>query len=490
MLEVKMKPTRLIRRIAKLVLFLATFNPNNSMAKILYVNSSIGNDATSYAANNSTNPWRTIGRAAWGSSNYSAQNAAQAAQAGDVVEVAAGIYWENGTPSGNRFTVNLNPANNGTSANPIIFRGIGDVYVRLNNTFRGGMIGCENRSHIIWDHFIIDDTYGGSTSDTGPVVFSSNSNFCQLINSTVTGHNGSYHWGYPTYGGNYRLVGLEDSHNSIIKNNSISRALFGSSPGSQNEACIMSYDSNRNLYENNNLTNCGVGIFIKGAHAPETQEFNIIRFNLVRNSLHGLRVLGADDTDIYQNIISNCTDIGLYLGFGSPRRSRWINNTIYNCPRGIVLQGQDIIQGVFQNNIVYGSTQGAVYNWGSTSPNVVDVILDRNLYFNNLSHAVWESANGGISFSNWQTSFGKDVNGTNSINPNFVNASTNDFHLQTNSTARTLGRVVGNIGGITGATIPVGAYISGSEIIGASSQSLPPVPPIVRPQAPTALRVL
>ena len=113
----------------------------SAQAKTLYVATN-GNDGVTYAANSSSNPWKTIGRAAWGSTSYASPNTSQAAQAGDTVLISAGIYWENGSSPGSRFTVSLNPANSGTSASPIIFRGVGLVYVRMNSGYRGAMIGC------------------------------------------------------------------------------------------------------------------------------------------------------------------------------------------------------------------------------------------------------------------------------------------------------------------------------------------------------------
>lgn len=453
-------------------------------AKNLYVDASNGNDGTSYASNDAAHPWRTIGRAAKGSSNYSSPNASEAARAGDIVFVEAGTYWENGTTSGGRFTVTLNPINNGTAGNFITFRGVGNVYVRLNSSYRGAMIGCEGRNYIVWDHFIIDDTYGGSMSDTGPVVFSSNSNYCQLINSTVQGHNGSYYHGYPTYGGNYRLVGLEDAHHNLVRNNSISRALSGASPGGQNEACIMLYDSNDNVFENNEIFNCGAGIFVKGAHSPETQDRNVIRFNFLHDNLHGIRVLTGNDTKVYQNILANCRETGLYVGFGQAARSRWVNNTVYNCPRGIMLQGSDLVAVGLYNNIVVGSTQGAIYSYASAGPANVDASFNWNMYNGNSVHGNWEGV-GVFSLSTMQSTYSKDVNGSNGVNPGFINAGGNNFHLQAGSPARTLGRVVEGIGGTNGDVIPVGAYIVGTETIGLLSQSTDVTPPL----APVNLRI-
>ena len=238
-------------------------------AKTLYVDAATGNDATTYESNSATSPWRTIGRAAWGSTSFPSPNASQAAKAGDVVQIAAGIYWETGDPSGGRFTTSLNPINNGTASAPITFRGVGMVYVRMRAGYRGGMIGCTGRSYIIWDNLQIDDYYGGSTSDTGPVVFSGDARHCQIINSDIKGHPGSYYHGYSTFGGNYRGISLEPAHNIVIRNNRIHGFR-----GGQNECGVMAYDSNDNIIENNEIVDNGCGVFIKGVHPGATQARN------------------------------------------------------------------------------------------------------------------------------------------------------------------------------------------------------------------------
>jgi hypothetical protein len=63
--------------------------------RTLYVNSATGNDAVSYLQNSEATPWRTIGRAAWGSANRSTPNQAEAARAGDTVLIASGTYSSN-----------------------------------------------------------------------------------------------------------------------------------------------------------------------------------------------------------------------------------------------------------------------------------------------------------------------------------------------------------------------------------------------------------
>jgi len=443
-------------------------------AKTLYVNGATGNDATTYESNSATAPWRTIGRAAWGSTSYMSPNAAQAAKPGDVVEISEGIYWETGNPSGGRFSVSLNPVNNGTAASPIIFRGVGDVFVRMQRGFRGGMIGCEGRSYIIWDNFQIDDYYGGSTSDTGPVVFSANARHCQLINSTVKGHPGSYYHGYPTFGGNYRGISIEPAHFIVIRNN-----VIHDFRGGQNEAGVMLYDSNDNLIENNLFYNNGLAVFVKGIHPGNTQARNVIRRNVVRNNSNGIRGLDWEDGRVYQNVIYNNADIGLWVGFGSSRRSMWVNNTLFNNGRPIAAQGTDLVDVQVLGNIV-ASSPHAHYNWTVGYPTGQDVTYDRNLYWNNTR--IWSSEGGvgATTLAQWQA-FGAicDPNGA-SANPLFVNPSANDYRLQPGSPARSLMIDVLdlNANGSTTDLIPAGAYVTGNEVIGPSANTpQTPAPP-------------
>jgi hypothetical protein len=443
-------------------------------AKTLYVNGATGNDATTYEANSATSPWRTIGRAAWGSTSYTSQNASQAARAGDVVQIAEGIYWETGNPSGGRFTVSLNPVNNGTATNPITFRGMGDVYIRMQRGFRGGMIGCEGRSYVVWDNFQIDDYYGGSTSDTGPVVFSGSARHCQLINSTVKGHPGSYYHGYPTFGGNYRGISIEPADFIVIRNN-----VIHDFRGGQNEAGVMLYDSNDNLIENNLFYNNGTAIFAKGVHPGFTQARNVIRRNLVRDNSNGIRGLAFEDGLVYQNVVYNNTDIGLWLGFGDARRSRWLNNTLVNNSRSIVAQGTDLVGVQVLGNII-ASSPYAHYNWTNDSPTQQDVVYNRNVYFNNARHAHYE-ARGTIAFADWQATYRMDLNGV-STNPMFVGPAAGDFRLQSGSSVRSVAIDLLDLNGngSTSDSVSAGAYVTGNETIGptAESQSSAPSPPL------------
>lgn len=480
--------------VALLLLTFTFIIPAGAEAKTLYVNAATGNDATTYAGNGASTPWRSIGRAAWGSTSYAAPNASQAAQAGDTVLIAEGIYWESGDPNGNRWSVALNPANTGIAGNPIIFRGVGLVYIRLNSGIRGPMIGCaSSRNYIIWDHFQIDDYYGGSQSDTGPVVFNG-SHHCQLINSDVQGHSGSYYHGYSTWSDNYNAVRYEFADFTVIRNNRIHR-VWGtnttSGRGGQNDAGIMTYDSNDGLIENNEIYDTGQGIIIKGTHAGSTQARNTIRYNYVHdNVMGGIRALGAQDTHVYQNIIAR-TSIGqgLWAGFFDSARSRFVNNTVYGNANGAITQGTNLIDVQFHNNLIINNSTCGACNYDVASPALQQVSFTRNLYFNNANTFFWnmDGTRNIIPFSTWQSTYRFDVDGLNGINPLLVDPANGNFRLQANSPALTLGRDVLDLNnnGNTTDVIPAGAYITGAETIGLLSGSVgaaldttPPMPPV------------
>jgi hypothetical protein len=457
--------------------------------KNLYVNNSgtpACSDATTYAANTAAAPWCTIARAAWGSTTYASPVSAQGAAAGDVVLISAGTYWEDGTTSGGRDTVTLNPANSGTAGNVITFRGTSPVYIRLNNTYRGAMIGCDARNYIVWDTVVIDDYYGGSVSDTGPVVFTGGATYCQLINSTVIGHPGgscagSYYHGYATFCGNYRGVSCEPASNIRVYNNTI----YGFR-GLSNESGILTYDCAYSTFENNTIYDSGCGIFIKGDHAADgyPQIGNVIRKNLIYDTTDcGIRVLTGESTDVYQNIIKagNGADAaGIWLGFGDALNSRIVNNTIYARTRQIT--GQDsLLSGILvYNNLIVNGGYAAIYTWNTTVPTDQGVTYNRNMYYNN--PRIWYSESGtNLSLATFQGTYSQDVNGLDGTNPNFVDAAAGDFHLQAGSAALTLGRDYLNLlGGGTSATIPVGAYVTGSETIGAGAGALLSAPTNVR----------
>lgn len=465
-------------------------------AKTLYVDTSTGSDATTYAANDAAHPWQTIGRAARGSTVWAFPNTAQAAQAGDLIQVNAGVYVETGSTAGAaaRFDVALNPANSGTSGNPITFRGIGLVYIRMNGTSQGPMIGSSDKNYIVWDHFQIDDTYGGSVADTGP-AFIGNTTGVQIINSDLSGHNGSYANGQAKFTNNYNALRMEHAVNSVITNNVFHRVWgTGSTVGSGNinDACIMTYSTVGAVIEHNEFYDCGIAVELKGVNSllESDQHDIIVRYNWLHDNVRGIRVMLAQDALVYQNIIVNTPDMPIGFGYDgssvptAATRARIVNNTLYNVTgsfNGAVFpEGTFMRAPWFKNNIVHTATH-AYYNFANSSPSVQTASpqlmeIDRNLYYNvSGTFALYDQdfAPLSISFATWQGTYSLDTNGSNGTSPQFVSGTPSvaaDFKLASaGQSALTMGRVVSNIGGTTGDTIPVGAYITGGEVIGLST---------------------
>ena len=133
-----------MRIVALLLLFCCSVS--NIYAKTLYVDGNTGNDSVSYANNDASNPWRTIGRAAWGTGSRMAPNPAEAAQAGDVVLVATGTYSELGTNT--RYIPAYNPVNSGNATDGYItFRAQGRVTLQTH-TEAGPTIGSWDSSYL------------------------------------------------------------------------------------------------------------------------------------------------------------------------------------------------------------------------------------------------------------------------------------------------------------------------------------------------------
>ncbi len=481
-------------------------------AKTLYVNGSTGNDSTSYAANSSTTPWRSIGRAAWGSTNRSAPNGNEAARAGDVVRISAGTYTTVGNLTGGgfgRFDVAYNPVNEGVAGSPIRFEAVGTVVLTYSNG-AGPMIGSNERDNIEWSGFTISETTAPTRSDTGPVIFF-NVTGGSIESSVLTGNP---NW-TARVGDNYSGVRLEDARGVRIANNRIRD--YGGQSLDRNHNGIETYRAFPLTIENNEITNCGAGIYLKAVRPDGTGIDNVIvRYNVFVNSRWGLHVLQQPMTQqrpllAYQNLFVNQREAAFWInqfdnGVQNARWVRFFNNTIVsNATSGLVSGIATFNAATYPagsnflmwNNIVVGGTH-------SVRQDTTNVALsnskdrhdfEHNVYFG-FSSGFGDLGGNNVSLSVWQSTYGQDAANAAAIqaDPRFVNPSAGDYRLQSTSPARTIGRALYGIGGGNGAVIPAGAYITGSEAIGPTTGYTPPPPPPTGgsnpPGAPTNLRIV
>ena len=434
-------------------------------AKTLYVNSANGNDSVSYAANSQSTPWRSLGRATWGSANRATPAPAEAARAGDIVLVSGGPHVAPGTDI--RYEPAFNPVNSGTASQPIVFRAVGRVELRTDGVI-SPTIGALNADYIHWNGFVIDERYAPPRRDTGPIV---------IWSSTGTVIDGTEVIGVEqTYGDNHNGVRIEGSANTTIRNTKIS-GIRVTNTSTHNGAGIMIYASQGVLIENNEFINCGVGIFPKGHDYYDVT----VRYNRVTGSTKGIRTSDSHPTlgrnRIYQNILENTAEDGPGIQIAEDSNNWTVtNNTIVNAYSGIYLRAASTVSN-FQlgNNIVVGSeTAVNAAEWTTAMPG-----SGRNLY--HLARTWSLAGNTLASFPSWQAAAPTEATSI-VADPLFVDAAAGNYRLRTGSPARTLGRDLLDLNDneSNGDAIPAGAYLTGSEVIGRNTESTP-TPPAPNP---------
>ena len=458
---------------ALLCVFLFTGLAN---AKTLYVNGASGNDSVSYADNSESTPWRTLGRAVWGSTSRTSPSTSEAARAGDVVIVRGGPFT---SPASNeRYVPAFNPANSGNANNPITFRAEGRVELRTSGG-SGPVIGAYARNYIRWEgNFFIDESNAPVHSDTGPVV---------IWETTGTVVDGCHIQGRPTnYVDNHNGVRFERATNSTVRNCRITGIVGPGSDLHHNRAGVMLYYSNVITIENNEISDSGAGIFPKGG-----DNYNItIRYNRIENTRKAIRVSYSSPSNghnrIYQNIITNgigSDHIGIEIAEGS---NHWdiANNTIRGVNNGIYLvpSGNSGDFRIANNIITNASTALNAWETSIAVPGP-----GRNVYHNPGQWA-WN----GRTYSGLSSWLAAAAGESNSVimDPGFVNAGSGDFRLTAGSAARSVGIDILDLNGnrSTSDTIPAGAYVTGNETIGRGGSSGGEPEPL-SPNPPSALSV-
>lgn len=464
------------------------FLPIVAEAKTLYVNASTGNDATTYAANSETAPWRSIGRAAWGSTNRGAPNANEGARAGDLVLISPATYTTVGNLTGGGFgrqDVAYNPINNGTAGSPIRFECTG-LCVLTFSSGSGPMVGAMERNYIEWSGFSMNESTAPTRQDTGPVTFY-RAIGGSIENSTMTG---IPNW-TARVGDNYNGVRLEDSSGVRVANNRITG--YGGQTGDRNHSGITTYRSFPILIENNEISNCGSGIYLKGTSATSVVRSVTVRYNIFRSNRWGLHILQLPGTSaqpmlVHQNIFVANRESGLWINAfdNSQYDAKWVrffNNTLVDNVAGMASYNWQAFPTdanfVWANNIVAGTGDGLRMDNANDAQNLAATThaLNNNVY----ASERFTTGGTGRNLAYFR-SFGQEMNST-VADPQFV--STTDYRLRATSPARTVGRALYGIGGTTGAVIPAGAFITGNERIGPSGVVTPGLP-----TAPTGLRII
>ncbi|WP_156762728.1 right-handed parallel beta-helix repeat-containing protein [Woeseia oceani] len=436
-------------------------------SKELYVDGANGDDSVSYAQNSASSPWSTLGRAMWGSTNINSPNAGQAAQAGDTVIVRAGVYaTTQGT--GERYEPIYNPVNDGRPGDPITIRAEGVVSLQSNTSTIGEpIIGTLNRQYIVWDGFYIDEINVDTKADTGPVVVWGSSNIT-IQNLTVRGK--TVNWG-----DNHSAIRIEYSTDSLIRSNHLFENRGASNQ--YNGSAIILYDSSGIVMEHNEIHDSQGGIFIKGAYGGTANHRITVRYNLLYNLGVGITHGIVNDAGTafgartYQNIVHNSGSGIVFIGYNgsSPANIDVTNNTLYANNLGIhVKPGTSGYRDVvIRNNIILDSSYGIQ---GEDVTDVSNITFSNNIYSSVGTLARIAYAN--HSLSSWQSNFNQDLVGSMQSDPMLVNAAGGNFRLSGASPALNAGLDILNMFG--GGAINLGAYVTGDEVIGVTSELVDP----------------
>jgi hypothetical protein len=479
---------------AVVVMLLASASAN---AATLYVNASTGNDATTKAANTESTPWRTIGRAAWGSTSRTSPNASQAATAGDTVVIAAGTYNYSGSPISNRFSAVYNPVNQGTGTSPaqqITFLALGTVILTAPTT-ESPVIGCSGRNHVVWrGRFELNEASIEITPDTGTVV---------LHNATGCGVDGIYvdGNGFPVWVDNHTGVRVERCTNCFVRNSTITDVKHPSD--NHNGSAVMLYDSYNTIIEHNNIFDVNNAIYIKGAALPAAQSGTIVRYNVMSDCYECIAVLASRDSRIYQNVIKDSEIALALIGFEAAANNHpvgdwFVNNTVDNMAAACVFPSG----GLFHQNVriwnnIFTNCDRTMYREGDFPDGSTAIDWEHNDYF---AFRVFATDDGGsYSFTQWRSTFVQDADAPASVttDPRFANAAADDFRLCTAagaphanctgvSGARNLGLDMLDLDGdgLTNDTIPAGAYLTNNEVIGPPASTIPTAPQNLRITTP------
>jgi hypothetical protein len=175
------------------------------------------------------------------------------------------------------------------------------------------------------------------------------------------------------------------------------------------------------VIERNTVHNCDIGIEVASEHYGKVASSIVVRSNLV-----------------YASNVVGLSIGGYSSGVGGTQGCTFVNNTLFSNDSTDSGSGEFMIQfhtsqNVFENNLLYASSQGILISEasGAGSPGVAS---DYNLYFAPAN----ESWSWGSSTYSTLKSFEQGSHGDSHslfVDPKFVNASADNCHLSSNSPA-------------------------------------------------------
>ncbi len=182
------------------------------------------------------------------------------------------------------------------------------------------------------------------------------------------------------------------------------------------------------IIERNKIDACDIGIEVASEHHNKTTENITIRNNFISNSYQGNIMAGGYDS-----------------ARGNSKNILIINNTLYNGNNGEIILQYHNTGVLITNNILYsGSGNSYTQQWGTGNDSIY---LTGNMYYNGETGSTGDWNDVGAIFAN----------------PLFVNAASNDFHLQSGSPAKNTGD--GSYGEVYSGTMDIDGNVRVNGII-------------------------
>ena len=435
-------------------------------------------------------PWRTI------------QHAADTARAGSTVNVRGGIYEElvsinaSGNPSDGFITFRSFP---GETA-------VLDA-AHSTPSGRTGVLTIQNKSYVRIEGFEIRNfrTAEHRLAPLGINVIGAGSHIELLKNNVHHIENNFDGRDAPGRGGNgfgiavYGTDAKAPITDLVIDGNEVHHLKTGSSESLVVNGNVTNFRITHNVVHDNN--NIGIDVIGFERTAPESAvdqaRDGIVSGNLVYNitsrgnpayrndeSSDGIYVDGGTRIVIEQNVIHNvdfgielasehkdratsyitarnnliyhCHTAGVSIGGYAPERGRTehsnvVNNTLYENDTSATGSGEFQMQwnmsdNIFENNIVYAGRRCLM----TLTRSQVDqkhpaAVIDHNLYYcaSGAEASKWAGASATVTgFDKYVESTGNDRH-SRFLDPHFIDAAANDFHLQSDSPAIVAGRTDG-----------------------------------------------
>lgn len=401
------------------------------------------------------------------------------------VQCAPGTYtgegWNLGAgASSHRFTGCFQPANSGTSGNPIVFfaqypaatyYGSTSLYSELRrpnppdgSTDTGSplLLAQSGRSYVVFDGFYVDEVQVHTAAVSG--LFSlhdcSNIEYRRMLMERDPTLGQSV---YPS-GGNFGMMYFQDTTDCRM----VDCYIIGQ-PGTttDNDANVEMYSCTGMVVEYCTFEDARWPLHPKG---ETTFRNNVtIRYNKFLNCVHGPETNTIENLYLHHNLL--IVEIGGFVTENTNtvgQNYEITNNTIYltgtmassRYVGGISIGATPDFDGsTFKNNIIVvasGADVDLFFVEDNPNASISTCTLDYNVYYDPNDSGRWENESANYtSLSGWVAGVSKDANSIFD-DPEFVNAAGGDFKLSVTSPARTAGEA----GGVCG------CYITGNEEIG------------------------